>query len=76
VHLGFADLAFISRRNPPEVPALLVELKWDKEAETALTQIRDKRYPDALADFQGRLLLVGVSYDRDSRIHQCVIETY
>jgi hypothetical protein len=42
--------------------------------ETALTQIHNRRYPDALAGYQGRLLLVGVSYDKDSRTHECVIE--
>jgi hypothetical protein len=71
---GFADLAFIPRPHCPEAPAMLIELKWDKDVSTALTQIHDRRYPHALASYQDKLLLVGVSYDKDSRTHECVIE--
>jgi hypothetical protein len=71
---GFADFAFLPRRHHPEVPAMLIELKWDKDAETALAQIHERRYPDALVSYQDNLLLVGISYNRDSRKHECVIE--
>jgi hypothetical protein len=71
---GFADLAFIPRPHHPEAPAMLVELKWDKHVSTALTQIHERRYPDALVDYQDKLLLVGVSYNKKSRKHKCVIE--
>ncbi|MDR1358735.1 MAG: ATP-binding protein [Coriobacteriales bacterium] len=71
---GFADLAFIPRQHHPEVPAMLIELKWDKGADTALTQIQEKRYPDALSEYQGTLLLVGISYDKETRKHECVIQ--
>jgi hypothetical protein len=71
---GFADLAFTPRPHHPEAPAMLIELKWDKGADTALAQIHNRRYPDALAGYQDKLLLVGISYDRDSRKHECVIE--
>jgi hypothetical protein len=71
---GFADLAFIPKAYHPDVPAMLIELKWDKDVSTALTQIKDKRYPDALLDFSENLLLVGVSYDKDTREHRCVIQ--
>jgi hypothetical protein len=71
---GFADLAFIPRRHRPEAPAMLVELKWDKGAQTALDQIRERRYPEAFSGYGGELLLVGVSYDKDSKLHECAIE--
>jgi hypothetical protein len=71
---GFADIIFIPLRHHPEVPAMLIELKWDKNVETALTQIYERRYPDALADYHGNLLLVGVSYNKKNRKHKCVIE--
>jgi hypothetical protein len=71
---GFVDLAFIPMRHHPEVPAMLVELKWDKGANTALTQIHEQRYPDALTEYRDNLLLVGISYDKKSRKHECVIE--
>jgi hypothetical protein len=71
---GFADLAFIPRKNHPEAPAMLIELKWDCSVQTALSQIRSRRYPDAFAEYKDNLLLVGISYDKDSRKHECVIE--
>jgi hypothetical protein len=71
---GFADLAFLPRRHHPEAPAMLIELKWGESAGGALAQIRERRYPDALSDYCGDLLLVGVSYDKGSRKHECAIE--
>ena len=41
---------------------------------TALQQIRDKQYFEALGHYQGDLLLVGVSYDPKSKEHTCRIE--
>ncbi len=35
--------------------------------------MKQKQYPNALAGFD-RILLVGISYDKDSREHKCVIE--
>ena len=74
---GFADVAYIPRKNSP-YPALVVELKWNDSAEAAVEQIRRKRYPDALKDFGGDILLVGISYDKhassESRKHSCLIE--
>ena len=57
-------------------PALVVELKYDKSAETALKQIIDRRYTQVLEGYAGEVLLVGVNYDRDSvdKPHSCVIE--
>ena len=74
---GFADYVFIPKpeyRN--DYPALMVELKWNMSAETALAQIRDKRYPESLLEYSGRILLVGINYDKKTKAHQCVIEEY
>lgn len=73
---GFADMVFIPRKNHPEKPALIIELKWDKNAQGAIEQIRKKNYCQCLEEYQGNLLLVGINYDRLSRIHQCIIEKY
>lgn len=73
---GYADLAFIPLRHHPEAPAMLVELKWDKNVDAAITQIHERRYPDALAGCHGDFLLVGISYDKDSREHECIIERF
>lgn len=71
---GFADLVFIPKREYMDIPALIVELKWDKSAETAIQQIREKHYAQALEHYAGDVLLVGISYDKRSKKHQCSIE--
>lgn len=72
---GFADMVFIPKRSA-NVPAMIVELKWDKSAEGAIGQIKDKGYVDALKEYKGNLLLVGINYDKKTRVHQCKIEKY
>lgn len=71
---GFADLVYLPRRNHPEKPAMIVELKWDKSAEGAVAQIKEKKYVKALDSYEGRILLVGINYDPKSKQHSCIIE--
>ncbi len=74
---GFADFVFIPKKEyAGEYPALIIELKWNKSARTAIQQIKEKKYPESVASYFGELLLVGISYDKRSKTHQCVIETY
>ena len=72
---GFADMVFIPKRSA-NVSEMIVELKWDKSAEGAIDQIKDKGYVDALKEYKGNLLLVGINYDKKTRVHQCKIEKY
>lgn len=69
---GYADLVFKPRRNNSN-PVMIVELKYNKSAESAIQQIKDKNYPDCLKDYSGEVLLVGISYD-DNKRHCCRIE--
>lgn len=39
---GFADPVFLPQKNHPDLPALLVELKWNKPAGSAIKQIKEK----------------------------------
>ena len=55
---------------------MIVELKWDKSAQGAIQQIKDKQYPEVLKDYEGNLLLVGINYDRADKKHECIIERY
>ena len=72
---GFADFVFIPKPEyRQDYPALIVELKWNKNASTAIKQIRDKKYPDSVLQYSGKILLVGISYDKTVREHSCVIE--
>ena len=45
---GFADVCFIPREIHLDKPAVLIELKWDKSAAGALSQIKEKQYTDTL----------------------------
>lgn len=72
---GFADVVFLPLPASGK-PALVIELKYDKSADTAIQQIRERRYAQALEGYSGEVLLVGISYDKDNRNkpHNCVIE--
>ena len=71
---GFADICLIPRKMHMDKPAVVIELKWDKDAAGAIAQIKDKNYVDALKDYEGNLLLAGISYDKKSKTHTCIIE--
>ena len=74
---GFADFVFLPKPEyKGDYPALVVELKWNKKAQTALNQIKEKKYPDSILQYTGEILLVGINYERDSKEHQCVMERY
>lgn len=74
---GFADFVFIPKiEYAADYPALVVELKWNKSAKTALQQIYEKEYPCSLLEYTGNILLVGINYDKKSKTHQCKIEEY
>ena len=70
---GFADLVFKPRSNNIN-PAMIVELKYDSSAESAIEQIKEKQYMDCLKNYSGEVLLVGINYDKESKKHSCKIE--
>ena len=59
-----------------DYPALIVELKWNQNAQTAMQQIKNKKYQQPLKIIRGIILLVGISYDKNCKEHQCLIEKY
>ena len=71
---GFADICFIPRKKHMDKPAVVIELKWDKTAEGAIEQIKQKQYMDSLKEYHGELLLAGINYDKKTKAHTCVIE--
>ena len=71
---GFADLVFIPKKEFSDVPAMILELKWNQSAETALRQIKEKKYDSILDSYHGKVLLVGINYDKKSKSHDCIIE--
>ena len=70
---SFADIVLIPRKNV-DLPALVIELKVNKDAESAIDQIRRKEYPIKVQEYADRLLLVGINYDRETKQHTCRIE--
>jgi hypothetical protein len=70
---GFADLVMIPRKNVSS-PAIIVELKYNQDADKAIDQILRKQYPAKVAEYTGDLLLVGINYDKQQKTHQCRIE--
>jgi hypothetical protein len=72
---GFANIVLIPRKNVNS-PAIIVELKYNKEADSAIDQIHRRQYPAKVAQHTSNLLLVGISYDRDTKTHTCLIEQW
>lgn len=60
---GFADVVYLPKRDTDR-PALVVELKWNKSAQGAIEQIKERQYTSWIEDYTGDILLVGISYDK------------
>ena len=69
---GFADVVFVPFKS--DLPAMVIELKSNKTAESGLNQIKDKMYYESLNLYRGNMLLVGINYDESTKEHSCVIE--
>ncbi len=72
---GYADVVYFPKKTS-SLPVLLIELKWNRTAEGAISQIKNNDYPQALKDYGGDILLVGINYDAKSKRHTCKIEKY
>lgn len=72
---GFADVVFLPLPSVKK-PALVIELKYDKTANAAIQQIKDRQYTQALKGYTGEILLVGINYakERKDKPHSCKIE--
>ena len=70
---GFADIVFWPLPSVNK-PALVVELKYDQTARSAIEQIKDRQYTKALEGYAGEILLVGINYDKKDKTHSCIIE--
>lgn len=78
---GYADIAYLPAPKYPDKPALVIELKYEQTAKTALSQIKRQKYDERLEHYKGNILLVGINYDKDQpndkpdfKRHSCVIE--
>ncbi len=73
---GFADVVYVPIHPSPDRPAMIIELKRNDCAESAIGQIRDKKYFEALDQYKGNLLFVGINYDEKDKTHTCKIERF
>ena len=78
---GYADRVYIPRPQYPDKPVLIIELKYEKDVDGAIAQIKRQEYPDRLEAYKGNILLVGINYNRDAKNtsgefkhHTCDIE--
>lgn len=70
---GFVDFLFYPRRK--NMPGIIIELKADSTPEAAIRQIKDKEYCEKLKKENVQvILLVGINYDTNQKVHQCRIE--
>lgn len=76
---GYVDFVFYPERR--EADALILELKIDGSPDEAIRQIKDKNYALCLKGklgetpkYTGRILAVGISYDRKTKEHFCKVE--
>ena len=72
---GFADIVLIPRKHV-ESPAIVLELKYNQDADTAISQIKRQQYPAKIAEYTDNLLLVGINYDKQQKKHDCRIEHF
>ncbi len=70
---GYADVVYLPRRGS-RMPALVVELKWNKHVEEAVNQIRQRGYQEVLEGLGVPMLLVGITYDPKTREHTSRVE--
>ena len=72
---GIADLIYTPLHAGGKYPPMIIELKSNKTASRAVSQIKSKEYFHAFDYYQGRILFVGINYDEKKK-HTCEIEVY
>ena len=70
---GIADVVYLPKRRSM-LPAVIVELKWDKSSGGAIAQAKARNYPAVLEDYGGEIVMVGINYNPKTKAHTCEIE--
>lgn len=76
---GYADIVYLPSPKYPDKPAILMELKYNKDVKTASDQVKERNYPQVLEHYTGNLIIVSVNYDKEAKgegfkKHSCRIE--
>ncbi|MDE7311950.1 MAG: ATP-binding protein [Eubacterium sp.] len=76
---GYVDFIFYPEQKTED--AFILELKTDSTPKEAVRQIKEKNYAlrfqgklGEKAKYTGRILAVGISYDRKTKEHSCMVE--
>ena len=76
---GFVDFIFYPIRYDQD--CIILELKVDHTPEEAIRQIREKEYAQRFhgkaaekSRYTGRILAVGISYNKETKEHKCMVE--
>jgi len=69
---GYCDYLFLPKKS--KKPAIILELKVNDTCEHAIAQIKKKDYLEKAGQYAEEILLVGISYDKTAKKHQCKIE--
>ena len=77
---GYADILLLPVRATSRNKPVVVELKWEKPADAAISQIESRNYTGRLINYP-EILLVGITYSSDVddpnyKKHTCVIKTW
>lgn len=70
---GIADVVYLPKKRS-RLPAMLIELKWNKTSKGAIDQIKERNYPEVLKEYGGDMILVGINYSEKTNVHTCRIE--
>ena len=64
----------VTPRKDKQISAMIIELKWDKDANSAIRQIKERKYTEKVRQYGNKILLVGINYDKKKKIYDCEIE--
>ena len=78
--IGYVDFIFYPERDR-KADCIILELKVNHSAEEAIRQIKEKQYALRFAPklgetpkYTGRILAVGIAYDKETKKHSCRLE--
>jgi len=81
---GFIDLFYLPyNSSDKKYPPIVVEMKYNKKADTGIKQIKRNKYPKTFENYYGVIILVCISYKKDKKTnhlkykrHSCIIERH
>jgi hypothetical protein len=74
---GYLDAFYLPKIGSLTLPALLIELKWNRSAKAAVKQIIDKDYVDKAKELGcSRILFVGINCSERTKRHTCKIQEF